>query len=54
MAEASSPTRDSPASTLKIAETSGMAAAMTEPNMNSSRTSAHTSPMTSDFRSWVD
>jgi hypothetical protein len=50
-AAASRPTSDRPAPTLKIAETSGIAAAMTEPNMNSSSTSAHDRPMTSDFRS---
>jgi hypothetical protein len=38
--EASSPTTDRPAPTLKIADTSGMAAVMNEPNMKSSRSRA--------------
>jgi hypothetical protein len=50
---ASSPRSASPDSTLKIAATNGMPAAISEPNMISSSTSAHASPMTSDFRSWV-
>ena len=50
---ASSPSSASPDSTLKIADTSGIAAAMSEPNMISSRTSAQASPMTSDVRSLV-
>ena len=48
---ASSPSSARPDSTLKIAATSGMPAAMSEPNMISSSTSAHPSPMASDFRS---
>ena len=50
---ARSPSSASPASTLKIADTSGIAAAISEPNMNSSRTRARASPMTSDDRSPV-
>ena len=52
-AEASIPSRESPAPTLKIADSSGIAAAISEPNMNSSRISAQARPMTSDFRSLV-
>ncbi len=37
IAAASRPSRDRPAPTLKIADTSGIAAAISEPNMNSSR-----------------
>ena len=48
-----SPSSARPVSTLKIAATSGMPAAISEPNMISSSTSAHASPMTSDVRSWV-
>ena len=51
MAEARTPSSDRPASTLKIAVTSGMAAATSEPNMNSSSSSAQASPITSDLRS---
>ena len=50
---ASSASSASPESTLKIADTSGIAAAMSEPNMISSSTSAHARPMTSDVRSLV-
>jgi hypothetical protein len=53
VAEASSPSSASPAPTLKIADSSGIAAAIREPNMNSSRTRAQVRPMISDFRSWV-
>ena len=48
-----SPSRASPVTTLKIAASSGMPAAMSEPNMISSSTRAHASPMTSDVRSLV-
>ena len=53
LAAASSPSSESPAPTLKIADSSGIAAAISEPNMNSSSTSAQARPMISDFRSWV-
>ena len=49
----SSASRASPDSTLKIADTSGIAAAMSETNMISSSTSAQVRPMTSDVRSLV-
>jgi hypothetical protein len=52
-AAAISPSSASPAVTLKIADTSGIAAATSEPNMISNSTSARLRPMTSDFRSWV-
>ena len=48
---ASRPTSDSPAPTLNRADTSGMAAAMNEPNMASSNSSAKLSPMISERRS---
>ncbi len=51
--EASSPTTDRPAPTLKIADTSGTAAVMNEPNMNSSNSRAQARPMTSDTVSLV-
>ena len=50
---ASSPSSASPASTLKIADTSGIAAAISEANMISSSASAKDRPMTSDVRSFV-
>ena len=50
---ASSPSSASPASTEKTADTSGIAAATSEPNMASSSNSAHDRPMTSDFTSLV-
>ena len=53
IAEDSTPSSDSPDSTLKMADTSGIAAAISDPNMNSSSNSAHVSPITSDFRSWL-
>ena len=51
MTAASSPRNESPAPTLNRAEISGMTAAMSEPNMNSSRSSAHARPISSDVRS---
>ena len=48
-----SPSSASPDRTLKIAASSGMPAAISEPNMISSSTSAQDRPMTSDVRSWV-
>ncbi len=51
--EASRPTTDRPAPTLKIADTSGTAAVMNEPNMNNSSTRAQARPMTSDSVSLV-
>ena len=53
ISRASSPSSARPDSTLKMAETSGMAAATSEPNMASSSTSAQASPMTSDLMSLV-
>ena len=53
VAAASSPTTDSPAPTLKIAETSGTAAVMNDPNMNNSSNRAQARPMTSDVMSLV-
>jgi hypothetical protein len=53
IAAASTPSKDSPAPTLKIADTSGIAAATTEPNMNSSRISAQPRPISSDVVSLV-
>ena len=50
---ASSASSASPASTLKIAATSGIAAATSDQNMISSSTSAQASPMTSDLVSLV-
>ena len=50
---ASSASSASPASTLKMAETSGIAAAISDQNMISSSTSAQASPMTSDLMSLV-
>ena len=52
-AAASSPSSESPATTLKIADSSGIAAVISEPNMSSSSTSAQDRPMISDFRSSV-
>ena len=49
----SSASSASPDSTLKIADTRGIAAATSEPNMISSSTSAQVRPMTSDVRSLV-
>ena len=46
--EVSRPSRDRPAPTLKTADTSGIAAAMSEPNMNSSRRRPHPRPISSD------
>ena len=48
---ASSASSASPASTLKMAETSGIAAAISDQNMISNSTSAQASPMTSDLMS---
>ena len=53
IAAASRPSTDSPAPTLNSAETSGMAAAITDPNMNSSSASAQARPMTSELVSLV-
>ena len=50
---ASRPTSARPAPTLKIADSSGIAAVITEPNISRSSISAQTRPMISDFRSWV-
>ncbi len=51
--EASKPTRASPANTLNNADSNGITAATTDPNMNSSNTNAHDKPMISDARSSV-
>ena len=50
---ASSASSASPASTLKMADTSGIAAATSDQNMISRSTSAQASPMTSDLVSLV-
>jgi hypothetical protein len=49
---ASSPSSARPLSTLKIADTSGIAAAISEPNISNSSTRASARPMASDFTSF--
>ena len=53
IADASRPSSDRPAPTLNKADTSGIAAAISDPNMNSSSASAQISPMSSEVVSLV-
>ena len=53
ISRASRPSSASPDSTLKIADSSGIAAATSDPNMASSSTSAQPSPIASDLMSLV-
>ena len=53
VADASSPSSESPALTANTADSSGTAAASTEPNMNTSSSSAQPRPMASEARSLV-
>ena len=53
IADARIPSRDRPAPTLNSADTSGIAAAISEPNMNSSSASAQIRPISSEVVSLV-